>query len=152
MCALWPWHWRYDLLVFKGPNMSLGHGQQLCEKLSRSNLTVWMLWPIHGFWVCVYCDIDLGNMTLHQGHDTPLGHENNCVKYRYYPDLTWQWGVMARTQILGMCVLCPWPWRYMYDLGSRSWHSLGSWTTTLWNFIQIQHDSEKLWPGHRFWA
>ena len=25
-------------------------------------------------WVCVHCDLDLGDMTLRQGHDTPLGH------------------------------------------------------------------------------
>ena len=24
------------------------------------------------FWVCVHCDLDLGFMTLGQGHDTPL--------------------------------------------------------------------------------
>ena len=32
------------------------------------------IWPKHGFSVCVYCDLDLGDMTLAQGHDTPLGH------------------------------------------------------------------------------
>ena len=26
------------------------------------------------FWVCVHYDLDLGDMTLGQGHDTPLGH------------------------------------------------------------------------------
>ena len=26
------------------------------------------------FWVCVHCDLDLGEMTLGQSHDTPLGH------------------------------------------------------------------------------
>ena len=55
---------------------------------------------------------------------------------------------MARTQILGMCALWPWP----YDLGSRSWHTLGSWTTIVWNIIQIQLGSEELWPGHGFWV
>ena len=74
--------------------------------------------------------------------------DNNCVKY--YPDRTWQWGVMARTRILGMCALWPWPWRY--DLGSRSWHILESWTTIVWNIIQIQHGSEELWPGHTYFA
>ena len=32
------------------------------------------LWPRHGFWVCVHCDLNLGDMTLGQGHDTPLCH------------------------------------------------------------------------------
>ena len=78
----------------------------------------------------------------------PWVMDNDCVKY--YPDPTWQRGVMARTRILGMCSLCPWPWRY--DLGSRSWHTLGSWTTIVLNIIQIQHGSEDLWPGHGFWV
>ena len=145
--------------------------------------------PGHRFWVCVHCDLALGDMTLGQGHDTPLGHgqqlceilsrshlavrsygpdrdfeymctvtleiwpcvkvmthpwvvENNCVKY--YPDPTWQWGVMTQTRISSMRAL--WPWRY--DLGSRSWHTLGSWTSIVWIYIQIGQGSTKLWPGH----
>ena len=31
------------------------------------------LWPGHGFSVYMHCDLDLGDMTLAQGHDTPLG-------------------------------------------------------------------------------
>ena len=26
------------------------------------------------FWVCAHCDLDLGDMTLGQGHDKSLGH------------------------------------------------------------------------------
>ena len=83
----------------QGHDTPLGHGQQLSEILSRSNLAVrsygpdtdfqyvctvtltleigqgsTKLWPEHGFPVCVHCDLDLGDMTLGQGHDTPLGH------------------------------------------------------------------------------
>ena len=72
----------------------------------------------------------------------PFVMNNNCVKY--YLDPTWQGGVMARL----ICVLWPWPLRY--DLGSRSWHTLGSWIIIAWNDIKIQHISEELWPGHRF--
>ena len=32
------------------------------------------LWPEHRFCVCVHYDLDIGGMTLGQGHDTPLGH------------------------------------------------------------------------------
>ena len=74
----------------------------------------------------------------------PWVMDNNCVKY--YPDPTWHWGTMSRTQIFGMCALWPGPWRY--DLGSRSWHTLGSWTTIVWNIIQIREVGKKLWPGH----
>ena len=31
-----------------------------------------------------------------------------------------------------------------------SWHTLDSWTTVVWNIIQIKLGSEELWPGHRF--
>ena len=74
----------------------------------------------------------------------PWVMDNNCVKY--YPNPIWQWGVMARKRISSMCALWPWSWRY--DLGSRSWHTLGSWTTIVLNYIQIEQGSTKLWPGH----
>ena len=74
--------------------------------------------------------------------------DNNCVKY--YPDPAWQWGVMAQTQILGMFALWPWPWRY--DLESRSLHTLGFWTTIVWNIIQTQPGSEELWRRHPFFG
>ena len=79
----------------------------------------------------------------------PWVMDNNCVKY--YPDPTWQWGVIARTRISSIGALWPWPWRY--DLGSRSWrswHTLGSWTAIVWNVIQIIIGSEELRPGHGF--
>ena len=50
----------------------LGHEQQLCEILSRSNSEE--LWPVHGFWVCVHYALYLGYTTFVQAHDTPLGH------------------------------------------------------------------------------
>ena len=53
----------------------LGHEQRLCEILSRSNMAARSYyWPGHRFWVHVYCDLDVGDMTLGQGYDTPLGH------------------------------------------------------------------------------
>ena len=169
MCALWPWPWRYDL------------GSMSWHILRLQTINVWNiiqiqlgseeLWPGYGFPLYVHCDLDLGDMTLGQCRDTPLGHaqhlceilsrsnlavrsygpdtdfqyvctvtmtleiwswvrvmthpwvmDNNCVKY--YPDPTWQWGVMAWKQISSMCALWPWPWRY--DLGSKSWHTLWS--------------------------
>ena len=32
------------------------------------------LWPGSRFWVCVHCDLDLGDMSLVLGHDTPLDY------------------------------------------------------------------------------
>ena len=116
MCALWPWPWSHDLGPRHDPHLS--HGQQLCEILSRSNMAVKSYGPDMDF---VYkCTVTLALemwpwvkvMTLSWVMD------NNWVKY--YKDPTWQWGVMARKWILGMCALWPWPWRY--DLGSKSRH------------------------------
>ena len=192
-CALWPWPWRYDL----GSRSwhTLGLWTTIVWNIIQIQLSSEVLWPGHGFPVYMHCDLDLGDMTLGQGHDTPLGHgqqlseilsrsnlavrsygpdtdfqyvctvtltleiwpwvkvmthpwvmDNNWVKY--YPDPTWQWGVMARTRISSMCALWPWPWRC--DFGSRSWHTLVSWTTIVWNYIQIGQGITKLWPGHGF--
>ena len=82
------------------------------------------LWPQHDFGYV--CTVTLTSMIRHwvKVMTHPWVMDNNCVKY--YLDPTWQRGVMARTRILGMCALWPWPRRY--DLGSRSWHILGSWT------------------------
>ena len=41
--------------------------------LSRSNSAV-ITYGRTRFWVCVHCAHDLGDMTLIQGHDIPLGH------------------------------------------------------------------------------
>ena len=66
-------------------------------------------------------------------HDTPLGNgQQLCEVLSEIP--RWKKGDMARTRILGMCALQPW----RYDLGSKSWHTLGSWTTIVWNIIQIK--------------
>ena len=106
------------------------------------------LWPGHRFSVCMQCDLDLGDMTLGQGHDTTLGHgqwvfeilsQSNIAVRSYGPDTDF-----------GVYALWPWPWRY--DLWTRSWHTLGSWTTIVWNIIQIQHGNEEKWPGHGFWV
>ena len=122
----------------------LWHGQQFSEVSSPSKLPRERLCP--GKQMFAMCKL------LHwpwrymgQGHDTPLCQGR---RVKYYPDLTWHWGIMARTRILVMCALWYWPWRY--GLVSRSWHTFGSWTTLVWNIIQIQHGSEELWPGHGF--
>ena len=48
------------------------------------------------FWVCVHCDLDTGDVTLGQGHDTPLGpgqqlfeilSRSNLAVRSYGPDM-----------------------------------------------------------------
>ena len=48
----------------------LGYGQQLCEVLSKSKITVESYGPDKGYGY-VWCSVTL---TLVQGHYTPLGH------------------------------------------------------------------------------
>ena len=57
---------------------------------------------------------------------------------------------MSWTRILAMCEL--WLWHLRYKLASRSWHTLGFRSTIVWNIIQIQLSSKKLWHGHEFLA
>ena len=113
MCAMWPWHLRYvqprswHTLGSWTTNAGMSNIQiqDCCEKL----------WPGHGFWVCVHCDLDLTleiwpwvKLMTH-----PWFMENNCVKY--YPDPTLQLGVMVQTWISGyVCTVTLtleiWPW------------------------------------------
>ena len=100
----------------------LDHGIQLCEILSRSNLARGSYGPDTDFgYVCtVTLTSEIWPSVKVMTHPSVI--DNKCVKY--YLDPTWQWGVMVRARILGMCALWPWPWRY--DLWSRSWHILRS--------------------------
>ena len=95
--ALWPWPWRHDL------------GSRSCHTLGSWATIVWNIihfcqhgneewWPGHGFWVCVHCDLELGDMTLGLGHVTPLGHGQQFCKIlsrlvkgvrSYGPDTMW---------------------------------------------------------------
>ena len=61
-----------DMTLVQGHDTPLGHGQQLCEILSKSNTAVRSYGPDTDF--RYLCACDLGDMTLVQGHDTPLGH------------------------------------------------------------------------------
>ena len=150
------------MTLSQGHDTPLGHGQRLCEILSRSNMAMRSYGPDMDFgYVCtVTLTLEIWHWVKVMTHPSIM--DNNCEKY--YLDPTWQWRVMDWRRILGMCALWPWPWNF--DLGSSSWHILGSWTTIVWNIIQIQHDSEgswtiivwniiqirqvvkKLWPGH----
>ena len=139
---LWPGH-RFPVYVhcdLDRGDMSLGrsrdtpfrYGQQLCEILSRS--TVRSYGPGTGFqYVCtVTLTLEIWPWVKVMTH--PWVMDNNCVKY--YPDPTWQWGVLARTRISSMCALWPWPWRY--DLGSRSWHTRRSCNDLIYRHLLIQ--------------
>ena len=107
------------MTLAQGHDTSFVYRQQSCEILSRSNLAVRSYGPDTDFqYVCtVTLTLEIWPWVNVMTH--PWVMDNNYVKY--YPDPTWQWGVMARTQISSMCALWPWPWRY--DLGSRSWHT-----------------------------
>ena len=122
----------------------LSHGQLLCEILSRSNISVRSYGPDTEFGYMCTVTLTLEIWPWLKVMTWPWVMDNNCVKY--YPDQTWQWGVVAWTQIFGMWAL--WPWRY--DLGSRSWHTLGSWKISVWNIIQIPLYNDELWPVDRF--
>ena len=48
-----------DMTLGQDHDTPLGHGQQLCDILSRSNLVMRHYGPITDFWVCMLCDFDL---------------------------------------------------------------------------------------------
>ena len=51
-----------------------------CVKYYPDQLGSEEVWPEHGFWVCVHCDLDLVDMTLVQGNDTFFGHGQQLCK------------------------------------------------------------------------
>ena len=57
----------------QGNDTPLVLGQQLCEILSISNITV-ELRSGKGLSLCVHGDLDVRDMTVSQSHDTSLGH------------------------------------------------------------------------------
>ena len=57
----------------------LGHGQQLCEILFRSNMAVVRSYGLNTDFGCVL-HFDLGEMTLGQGYVTPLGQGKQLCK------------------------------------------------------------------------
>ena len=78
------------------------------------------VWRRHGFVYVYTVTVNLEVWPWINFMTHPWVMENNCEKYN--PDQKWQWGVIARTRMLDMCTL--WPWPRWYDLRSRSWHTL----------------------------
>ena len=88
-----------------------GHGQQLCELLSRSNMTARYLGPDWDLrYVCILTlTLEILPWTNVMTHLWVI--DNDCV--RYHPDPTLKWRVMAQTRIFSMCtvilILKIWP-------------------------------------------
>ena len=123
ICALWSWPWRYDL----GTRSWHTIGSWTISVRYYPDLT-WQ-WGVMArtqiFSICAQCDLDLEDMTLGQGHDTPFRYRQQLREILSRSNLAVR--RYAWTQFWGICAVWPWPWRY--DLGSRSWHNIGSWTT-----------------------
>ena len=112
----------WDITFVQGHSTPSDHWQWMCEILSRSNMAV-RSYDLDKALGCV-CTLTL-NLEIWpwvKVMTNPWVIDKDCVKY--YPDPTWRWGVMAWTLISDICALWPWPRRY--DIGSRSWLTLGS--------------------------
>ena len=64
------------------------------------------LWVWHSFWLCVYCDLDLPDMTLGQGHVTPLDQVKQWCKILSRSNMAV--GSLGPDTFLGMYALWPW--------------------------------------------
>ena len=144
ICALWPWPWRYDNGSRSGH--TLGSWKTIVWNIIKIQHGSEDIWPGHRFPVYGNCDLDPGDMTLGQGHDTCLGHgqqlceilsRSNLTVRIYGPDTDFQY--MATVTL----TLEIWPW---VKVMTHPWVM----KAIVWNIIQIQLDSEELWPGHVF--
>ena len=121
-----------DITLGQSHDTASGHEQQLCEILSRFKMGVRSYGPDTDFQYICTLTLTLEISPWVKIIIDPLVKDNKSVKY--YSNQTWQWGVMDWAQILSICSLWPWPLRH--DLGSKSWHNLGSWTAIVWNVIR----------------
>ena len=118
------------------------HGQQLSEVSSPHQICSKELWPGYGFWVCVHCYLNLGDMTLGQVHDTPLSHGKQLCKILSRSNMAMKsYGLDTdfRYVCTATLTLEIWPWVKVMT------HS-ESWTTIVWNIIQIQLGTEEFGP------
>ena len=86
----------------------------------------------------MHCEFDLGDMTLTQGHDTPLGHgqqlrkniQNQHGSKKFYPDTDFYY---VLTVSLTLEIKIPFKNKTNHPISSdshqQSWHTLRSWTT-----------------------
>ena len=107
----------------------------MCEILSRSNMTVKIYGP----------DTDFGYMCTVTLTLEIWPWIKNLIQYWAIDNIIHMTisNMAVRRQILDMCALWPWLWRY--DLGLKTWHTLGSWTKIGWNIILISQGGKKLW-------
>ena len=77
MRALWLWPRRY---VPRSRSWhTLGSWTPIVWNIIQIQLDSEELWSRYGFWVCAHRDLDLGDMTYGQGHDTPWGYWKQLV-------------------------------------------------------------------------
>ena len=102
-----------DVTLGHGHDTPLGHGQQLCEILSRSNMAVKSYGPDTHILLCVHFDLDLRGMTLTKFGAKPLGHgqqlweilsRSNIAVRSYGPDT--EFGYVCTVTL----TLEIWPW------------------------------------------
>ena len=80
----------------QGHDTPLGHGQQLCEILSRSNLAVRSYGPDTDFEYVCTVTLTMEVLPWVKVKTHPWVMDNNCVKY--FPDRTSGYEVMAQTR------------------------------------------------------
>ena len=85
-----------DMTLGQGHDTPLVHGQQLCEILSRSNLTVRSYGSDTDFQYVCTVTFTLETWPWINVMKHPWVMDNNCVKL--YPDWTREYEVMARTR------------------------------------------------------
>ena len=83
MCAVWPWPWKYDI-----GSRSLESWATIVWNIIPFQHKCRESWPGHWFYLCVHCYLDLGYMSIGQGHGTPLNHGQQLWNVKYYPNHT----------------------------------------------------------------
>ena len=108
------------------------------------------LWPEHRFWICVHCDLDLGDMTLFQGYMThPWAMDNSCeilsrssmTVERYGQDTDFGWVCAVTLQIWPLVNVMAYSWvncESRLDKGVRSFSP-----DTMWSDGQTNRQTDR---------
>ena len=137
--VLWPWPLRYDI----------GSGKTMVLNIIKIQHGSEELRPRHHFSVCMQCDLDLRDMTLVHGHDTPLGHGQQLCKILSRSNMAVKsHGPNTNSEYVCTVTLTLEIWTWVTDMT----HPFGSSTTIVRKSIHNKQGSEELLPEHGFWA
>ena len=147
MCKLWPWPWPWRYY----PESRSWYD---CVKYHQDSTWQWRVMTQIRILECVHCDLDLGDMTLSQCHDTPFGYwqqlceilwrSNLAMKsYGLDTDFGYVCTVTLTLEIWPWVMVMTYPWVMVNNCEKYYLYLTWQWGVTTWTRILGMCE---LWP------